>query len=211
MKAMPLFVTRAGILADAELPPPVPEFQIMGMPFSVPSWTAERVRALPEDGNRYEVINGELLVTPAPGWAHQRVLRELLLRLHSYVSAQGLGEVMLAPADVQLDPGTLVQPDLFVTRQGEPDLTPRTLHLALEVLPPATARHDRITKRGLYQRRGIEYWIVDLDARVVERWTPSDERPQILAATLSWQPEGASSSMVVDLEQLFAAALDHQQ
>jgi Uma2 family endonuclease len=174
-------------------------------------YTAEMVRALPDDGKRYEVIDGALLVTPAPGRMHQRALRELFLRLDPYVRAHQLGEVLWSPADIELDPRTLVQPDLFVTRTqaGEPDDWKHiALRLVIEVLSPSTARYDRLTKRARYQRQGVEYWIVDLDARVVERWLPADERPDIIAAALQWQPAEAGSPLEIDLEQYFGEVLD---
>jgi Uma2 family endonuclease len=61
------------------------------------------------------------------------------------------------------------------------------LLLAVEVLSPSTARYDRLTKRRFYQQQGVEYWIVDLDARIVERWLPGSDRPEILAEHLAWQ------------------------
>jgi Uma2 family endonuclease len=169
------------------------------------------VRALPDDGKRYEVIDGSLLVTPTPGRPHQRAIRELFLVLQPYVVSQQLGETLWSPADIELDARTLVQPDLFVTstRPGESDnWRDIDLQLVIEVLSPSTARFDRLTKRTRYQRQGVEYWIVDLDARVIERWLPSDERPEILATTLVWQPADAEAPLLIDLEKYFAGVLD---
>ena len=174
-------------------------------------YTAEMVRALPEDGRRYEVIDGALLVTPAPGVAHQRAIRELFLLLHPYVQDHQLGETLWSPADIELDPRTLVQPDLFVTlTRPKPGDTWQDveLRLAIEVLSPSTARYDRLTKRVRYQRQGVEYWIVDLDARVVERWAPSDERPEILGGELRWRPSAAAPELTIDLDAFFAEVLD---
>lgn len=175
-------------------------------------WTPDRVRAIPEDGNRYEVIDGELLVTPAPRLAHQRALRELFLLLHEYVLSNHIGELLWSPADISLDPESLVQPDLFVVpRQAEPcrnwtDVS--ALLLAVEVLSPGTARADRTVKRRYYQRSGVgEYWIVDIDARLVERWRPSDDRPEVVTDELRWQPDADRRSLAVSLPQLFRAIL----
>ena len=67
--------------------------------------------------------------------------------------------------------------------------------LAVEVLSPSTARADRTVKRRLYQRAGVpEYWIVDLEARLVERWRPADERPEVLTDTLTWRPVSPAPS-----------------
>ena len=86
----------------------------MAMPVQQGEWTAELARALPDDGNRYEVLDGELFVTPAPALLHQRALLELYDRLKPYVVAHGLGEVLLSPADIEFSPKRLVQPYLFV-------------------------------------------------------------------------------------------------
>lgn len=176
-------------------------------------WTAEDVRALPEDGNRYECIDGVLLVTPAPRWLHQRAVMALIRSLDAFVSDHSLGEFLSSPADIELEPGTLVQPDLFVAL-GWPGNAPYEWHsitgllLAIEVLSPSTARRDRGVKREFYQRAGVhEYWIVDLDARLIERWTPSSERPEILRETLRWGPAGATEPLEIDLPGFFAKVL----
>lgn len=184
----------------------------MAMPaVSPPFWTAERVRALPDDGNRYECIDGALLVSPSPAARHQRAVRDLLLALAPFVRSHALGEVLQAPADLELEPGTLVQPDLFVLApraDGAPVRDWRDvegLRLAVEVLSPGTARYDRTVKRRFFQRVGVpEYWVVDLDARVVERWRPHDERPEIVSGTLVWTPlEGLACA--IDLDALGAS------
>jgi Uma2 family endonuclease len=73
-------------------------------------------------------------------------------------------------------------------------------------LSPSTARFDRTVKRPFYQRVGVpEYWIVDLDARLVERWRPSDERPEIIIGKLAWRPDGAQSELLLQLEELWEA------
>jgi Uma2 family endonuclease len=185
----------------------------MGMPaLPTTGWTVDMLETLPDDGKRYEIIDGELFVTPAPGYPHQRALRELFLRLHAYVEARREVEVIFSPADVRSGPRTSVQPDLFVMTRpiragphGWPDL--ETLILAVEILSPKTARVDRGRKRALYQRAGVpEYWIVDLDSRLVERWRPDDERPEILRETIEWRVEGAPEPLVIELSALFAEA-----
>jgi Uma2 family endonuclease len=73
----------------------------------------------------------------------------------------------------------------------------------VEILSPSTARFDRIVKRRRFQKAGIEYWIVDLDARAVERWRPQDERPEIVDERLTWHPEGAARPLKLELVQFF--------
>jgi Uma2 family endonuclease len=186
----------------------------MGMPaLPTTGWTVDMLDTLPDDGKRYEVIDGELFVTPAPGYPHHRALRELFLHLHGYLQARREAEVIFSPADVRSGPRTSVQPDLFVMRRpvragphGWPDL--ETLILAVEILSPTTARVDRGRKRALYQRAGIpEYWIVDLDSRLVERWRPGDERPEILRETIEWRFEGSAEPLIIELAAVFAEAL----
>jgi Uma2 family endonuclease len=182
----------------------------MGMPEQATRWTADMVRALPDDGNRYEVVDGELLVTPAPGGLHQRAVSLLLQALDPFARARGVGEALPSPADIELDLGGMVQPDVFVQGlvEGRPAVAWNTgarLLLVVEVLSPSTARADRTVKRRRYQRAGVpEYWIVDLDARVIERWRPDDERPEILAERVTWHPEGATEALTIDLPPLFA-------
>jgi Uma2 family endonuclease len=168
------------------------------------------VRALPDDGNRYEVIDGELLVTPSPTERHQWAVSRLLVLLDGYVEAHGIGFALASPSDIELDREGMVQPDVFVKglvggrvvlgwNSGAP------LLLFVEVLSPGTARADRTTKRMRFQRAGIpEYWIVDMDARTFERWRPADGRPEILSETITWQPSSAHPPLTIDLPAYFA-------
>jgi Uma2 family endonuclease len=183
----------------------------MAMPQTTPApgqWTVEDVRLLPDDGNRYEVVDGVLFVTPAPRLVHQAGVGSLHVVLRVYLSDGTMGWVLHSPADIEFTPRDGVQPDLFVAPPVEGrrprDWTEiRRLVLAIEVLSPSTARRDRREKRRLYQRFADEYWIVDLDARLVERWRPGDVRPEVLDETLSWLPVGASAPLVLDLPAYF--------
>jgi Uma2 family endonuclease len=181
----------------------------MGMPDTVDRRTREMVLALPDDGNRYELFDGELLVTPPPTYLHQRTISVLLAVVAPYVKRHALGEVLASPADLQLGGQQLAQPDLFVlppmpgTGAAEWSAIPNPI-LVVEILSPSTARHDRLVKRRRYQRTGIpEYWVVDLDGRLVERWRPDDLRPEILAEELAWQPDPARDALRIDLPALF--------
>ena len=180
----------------------------MGMPQTADVWTAERIRALPDDRRRHEVVDGEHLVTPAPRVVHERAVGLLRDALRPYVDSHALGECFAGRSDVELDPRTLVQPDVFVTarRRAKAWSEILPLRLAVEVLSPSTARADRLVKRPRYQKAGIEFWIVDLDARLVERWRPREDRPEVLAESLDWRPEGAVEPLVVDLPSLFREA-----
>jgi len=182
----------------------------MGMPAETTEWTAEMARALPDDGKRYEVLDGELFVTPAPSTPHQRALRLLFELLNPYVNRHAIGELFWSPADIEFSPRRLVQPDLFVVRlqDGKPLRAWRDvagLVLAVEALSPTTARADRHKKRHIYMEEAVdEYWIVDLDGRVIERWRKGDVRPDVLADTLNWQPRSDIQPLVIELTGYFA-------
>lgn len=185
----------------------------MAMPMRATEWTLEMLHALPDDGNRYELVDGELLVSPSPALPHQRVVAELLLLLAPWARARRL-EVFIAPSAITFTPRRELQPDLFVVpyRGGKrvQDVGELVhLILAIEVLSPSTARHDRVTKRRVYAEQGVaEYWIVDPDARTVERWRPEDARPEVLADQMEWIPPGAAEVLSIDLVELFRLALD---
>lgn len=130
--------------------------------------------ALPDDGRRYEIHEGELSVTPAPNLRHQEVVGNLFATLRAHVAARSLGKVYVSPVDVILADTTIVQPDVvFIANdrlrlQSERGIEgPPTL--VIEVLSTSTRERDRHTKLQLYARHGVPwYWIVDPDARVVE-------------------------------------------
>lgn len=142
-------------------------------------FTIEDLEGFPSDGNRYELIEGTLHVTPSPRFPHQRAIGNLFHLLRQ-ASPPDL-EVVLGPFDVQLGPDTMVEPDLLVTRPDDP--TEKRLEqpplLAIEVLSPSTRLYDLGTKRLAYEHFGVPaYWVVDvLDpaaARITEwRWAPS--------------------------------------
>jgi Uma2 family endonuclease len=186
----------------------------MAMPIAAPHrWTADEVRALPDEpGKRFECVDGELLVSPSPRLPHQWAVGALFEALTAYCRAHGIGAVGMAPSDFELDRFTLVQPDVFIVPlvNGRRPVTVDELGhplLFIEVLSPSTARADRVIKRGRYQRHGVPYWIVDLEARLVERWIPNAERPDIVTETLDWQPDGVSEPCRIELPALFAEAL----
>ncbi|MBK8649269.1 MAG: Uma2 family endonuclease [Gemmatimonadetes bacterium] len=171
-------------------------------------WTVDEVRALPDDGNRYEVIDGDLLVTPAPSWLHQQAAMEFLFLVRPYAHRCAL-DCYIAPAEVAFSPRRSVEPDLFVVprmdgRRATHFEEVQRLVLAVEVISPSSARADRYRKRHLYQSEDVpEYWIVDPDARFVERWRPGDDAPEILVESLAWTPQEDVEPLVIDLAALF--------
>ena len=140
-------------------------------------WTYADYAALPDDGNRYEIIAGVLYMTPAPGTGHQSVSARLVTFLVTHVEFAGLGRVFAAPVDVELAPDTVVQPDIVVILSANLDrITPSRIigapDLVVEILSPGTAGYDRREKQDAYARAGVgEYWIVDPGAQTVELLT----------------------------------------
>ncbi len=187
----------------------------MGMPATHPErYSAADVLAMPEQpGKTIEVIDGELFVSPAPTWGHQRVAGSLYKALSIFADAQPIGIVQYSPADIIPAPDTLVQPDVFVVpfidgRSPTAWSDVKTLLLAIEVLSPSTERRDRVVKRHLYARMGCEYWIVNTNARLVERWLPNETRPEICEERLTWIPAGATAPFEIDLVAMFAEAIE---
>jgi len=176
-------------------------------------WTYEMLASLPDDRNRYEIIDGALFATPPPSYGHQRVQWELGRLIANYLEEYPAGQGFFAPGDVIVDQRNVVEPDIFVIPKGlDPqsgswkDIT--SLLLAIEILSPSTARADRLRKRHLYQRfRVAEYWIVDSDARVIDRWRPEDNRAETLSEQIEWQPAREYPPLRIDLADLFARAL----
>ena len=186
----------------------------MHMPMLKRHWTVDDLADLPDDGQRYEVIDGELFVTPSPAPRHQAAIAELYVLLREYLSRERVGYAYFGPADVIFSPTRAVQPDLLVVplingRRPDRFVDVRRLLFAAEVLSPSTARADRVAKRRMFRDEGVaDYWIVDLDARTVERSTPADSRFEVLVDRIEWFPAGAETPLVIDLADYFTRVLD---
>jgi Uma2 family endonuclease len=183
----------------------------MSMPAALDRYyTRDEVLAFPDDGNRYELVHGELLVTPSPRVSHQLVVSRLISALLPYVERFALGRAFVSPADLSWgEPDLLLQPDVFVVppeyaRAQDWDAI-RHLSLCIEVLSPSTSRYDRFTKRRLYQERGVPlYWIIDPVARRAEIWTPPATLPQYEEQQLTWRPSDSVEPFTVELKALLA-------
>src|SRR4051812_21399460 len=145
--------------------------------FANPEWTVDMLDALPEDGQRYELIDGVLLVTPAPSDVHQLIAGELLSRLLAYLRPGMVGRPLVSPADVRREDRrrNRVQPDVFVVRlrDGQRPAYPNDvsdLLLAVEIASPSSGANDYPIKRGLYVNAGIEYWVIDPQAQTFAVW-----------------------------------------
>jgi len=183
-------------------------------------WTSAVVRALidesPTAWPRYELIDGELLVTPSPANPHQLAVLECVYLLKPYLERERVGVVLTAPADLELRPETIVQPDVFVLPEGAADVGDgwtwrdvRRMTLAVEVISPSSVRTDRITKRDFYLDVGVpDYFIVDVDARIVEHWSAKRDTPLVLRDQLVWHPAGAQQPLSASLPAFFDAIDD---
>lgn len=131
--------------------------------------TIEEFWALPESMLHIEYVNGEIVMAPAATVAHQFVIGRLLVALQRFVEESSVGEIFLSPLDVVLPSGDVVQPDLFylTTEEAERAIESKRVHGApsflVEILSPGSIKHDKVTKRNLYEQNGVrEYWIVDV-------------------------------------------------
>ncbi|MGH7668303.1 MAG: Uma2 family endonuclease [Gemmatimonadaceae bacterium] len=181
----------------------------MGMAAPYTRWTVDRLRALPSDGRRYEIIDGELFVTPSPSVRHQGAVLALAARLRHYLAARRVGYVIIAPADVELSDDTVVEPDVFVVSlvEGRPPEDLKRVGVPLlvaEILFPSTERTDRGRKRELYQTRGVpDYWILNLEARVVEHWRPGASHAELATERIEWQPAADVAPFVLRLDEFW--------
>jgi Uma2 family endonuclease len=188
----------------------------MAMPATHVDWTVEMLDELPDDGKRYEIIDGELFVTPSPRYAHQFVVGELHSRLLAYLKPTRLARPLFSPSDVRREDRrrNRVQPDIFVVRyvDGKRPTFPidlKDLLLVVEVLSPPTANYDHHKKRKLYLDAGVPaYWIIDADARTVSVWRPGMTVAELHTERVEWHPDGMSLGLAVELEPFFREALD---
>jgi Uma2 family endonuclease len=213
---MTVAARRRSTLHRAELQAETRAEQIMSMPAHRPRrWTANEVRRLVDEREglspRYELVDGELLVTPAPSQRHQQIVLQLAFVLQPYLTRERLGEVRLGPAELPLVSGERFEPDLFVIpavngrRRRADDEDYRPL-LICEMLSPSSSRHDRITKRRAFQRNDVpEYWVIDGDAEACEIWHPHDDRAELVDDRVVWHPEGATAAFELDVRGFFAS------
>jgi Uma2 family endonuclease len=184
----------------------------MAIPATIRRWTRKRVLALPPAyGTRFEVVAGELLVTPMPPPWHQIVHQRLSFAITDYLRPLGLIDTLVPlPADISWTKDDLVQPDIFVVAPEDLSLDWKTykhLRLVVEVLSwPSSRRADCGPKRRLYQAHGVEtYWVVDPDEHEVGIWRPGDAEAQIVADTLTWRVTPEAPELRIPLDEIFRA------
>ena len=196
----------------AKFPTVVPADWMPGPPQG--QWTYADYAAIPDDARRYEVVAGVLYISPAPNLGHQGIAGEIFVHIHRCVQMAGLGRVFVAPADVELSMGNVVQPDVFVLLNRHLD---RLAHsrllgapdLVVEILSPGTMRHDLRAKLEAYERAQVaEYWIVNPGERVVELLVFERGAYRSLGAFQGDDvlPSQIVAAWSVPVEQLFAFA-----
>ena len=176
----------------------------MHMALETRSWTRADLDRLPDDGNTYEVLDGELLVTPPPSDEHQEVVAWLAAQLFPFVRLHGLGNLHFPRGVVVID-GSQLEPDLIVradTRNRGWENKPKPI-LVVEVLSKSTRRRDLNQKRDFYMKKDIpEYWAVDREARAIVRFTPAGA--ETIKSTLTWAPAGLDATLEIDVSAMFA-------
>ena len=182
----------------------------MVMPLPVPRLTIDMLDDFPDDGTRYELLEGMLLVTPAPSYAHQIVATRLATMLTNALA--GDAQVVAVGAiqrgkDTQLQPDVLVCPPEFRPTLNWRDI--RGWWLAVEVLSPSSRLYDRDVKRGAYLALGVrEYWIVDPGDCSVEVWSRAHNEPRRATELIVWQPTALGREIVIDLRHAFRGVCD---
>jgi Uma2 family endonuclease len=174
-------------------------------------WTYDEFARLPNDGNRYEIIGGELYVTPAPRPLHAKVATRIARVLDEFVEIHGLGEVFGQPVDVLFGEGDYLEPDIiFVRRDRIGVISDRGVEaapdLVVEVLSSTTALRDRGIKRERYALFGVdEYWIVDPAAKRIEVYRQDEgwERPAVIATeSFEWVPVSGGPRLTLNVADL---------
>ena len=177
-------------------------------------WTYDDYLRLPDDGQRYEIIEGVLYVTNAPGFDHQLAVSHLVRKLGNFVEDHQLGIVLTAPFEVHLaETSRPVQPDvLFIQQENVPQLDAKYFAgvptLIVEVLSPSSIRTDRIVKFDAYEQAGVaEYWIVNPKTRSVEVYTLSGREYALLGEFTSDETltSGVLAGLEIEVGVLFGA------
>ena len=179
----------------------------MAMPIPLPTYTVDMVRAFPDDGQRYELVEGMLLVTPAPGTAHQIVVARLFNALGVYLESNGPayvvspGEIEIAPTTLHCEPDILVFPSTF--RPGTKWTEISGWWLAVEVLSQSSKYYDRDYKLEAYLRVGVrEVWMIDFERRCCEIST-TDRRNVAEYESVRWHPAEVRESLLISLDGIF--------
>lgn len=176
----------------------------MGMAVSIPYYTVDDLDHFPDDGNRYELLDGVLLVTPAPNQEHQviaaRFIQLLVTALGDDVRVVGPG-VVPRGQKTQLEPDVLVYPARYPLKAPWSQITEHSL--AIEIFSPGSRIYDREFKRDAYLRLGVrEVWLVDIDERCVEI-SRAPGVSEVVSDVITWHPEAVDVEVRIDLAAIF--------
>lgn len=181
----------------------------MSIPIRRYDWDYSDYARLPDDGNHYEVLDGELLVTPSPSPDHQNIMGRLYVPLLAYVERHRLG-VVIQDVDLLFQTGQFLRPDLLVVPEAaRGGITRRGIEtapsLVVEILSPTSSGIDLVKKPARYGDFGIpEYWVLDPEDKSgwVWRFAEGARTPEQVRGRLEWRAPGAPESLVIDLEAL---------
>src|SRR5688572_9641243 len=181
----------------------------MAVALAVKKWTLAELHRLPDDGNKYELVRGQLFVTPPPTDEHETIAARLNEILAPYVREQGLG-LVFRPRAVMRFEGSEVEPDLMVRREHprrtgrDEDWTRAPVPiLMVEILSSYTRRRDHREKRQLYLDAGVaEYWVIDPEEREISV-SRHDAATHMQRQRVTWLPAGVSGPLSVDVAELF--------
>jgi Uma2 family endonuclease len=186
---------------------------MVSLPFNpIRPWRIDDLASMPDDGRRYELLQGEIIASPTPGRTHQRIFGYLLVRLAEAETRAKCGEVIQAPMDVHFSPNDLVIPDIFYIRDQQAAQY-RETHFdgapafIIEIVSPTSGFYDRVRKTALYMMYGVEeYWIVDPEKRciLVYHSTGHGLRPQIVESGMLTST--VLTTFSIDAVEVFAAA-----
>jgi len=176
------------------------------MALTVPRYTVSDLDLLPDDGNRYEVLAGTLLVTPSPGSAHQGVAARLVALFAAHILARRLG--LFSPGVVTLPPLTQLEPDILVVpprfAPGTPWAEISEHWLAVEIMSRSSRVYDREFKRDAYVALGVrEVWLVDVRDRSIEVCVRGGAG-RVVRDALTWRAPAGDPSVLIELAELFA-------
>jgi len=193
-------------LGNAELPNPLRRADLMAMPISVPTYTVDDLDRFPDDGNRYELLDGVLLVTPSPGMPHQVATLRLAALLTNLL--RPWPEILVTSPGVIIHwPKTQLEPDILVFRSPKGSLRWDAVvdhFLAVETLSPSTGVYDREFKRPAYLELGVhEVWRVDGDDQAILVSRPGEAPDRPYRDQRHWSPRGLSRTLVIDIEPIF--------
>jgi len=166
-------------------------------------YSAQDFERLPEGPPYYQLIEGDLIMSPAPSYSHQRTVGKVFLKLSRLLEEKGQGEVLISSIDVYLDEKNVFQPDIVVLlKEGKAKVEEKGIFgppdVVVEILSPSTAYYDLIVKKEVYERAGVkEYWLLDPNRKTFEIYKNTEEGFKLSSQA---REKGKVLSEILDLE-----------